>query len=301
MAFVTVDDLRIHYQAVGQGQDVLLIHGWLSSWRMWARSMSRLAAAGYRATAIDLVGFGESDKPADGWYSLDNYTASLVAVCEQLHLDRPAIVGHSMGGTIALELALVIEARAVLVAAPVVSGKLTFSVHPLLTSPTARRFMNWLRQQKFFSALGAMRPLAAPGLTRDPVSKRNHQDLQRTNLNATFGSLRTVAGTNLEDHLSDITAPTLILVGGRDFTVTPAQGKLAALRIPNARLVEWPAAGHSMVDDQADEFDRLLIDHLKQADKPSTNNSSTLVARNLIDDRPLLEIRSEIAQPATLK
>lgn len=301
MAFVTVDDLRIHYEAVGRGPDVLLIHGWVSSWRMWARSMTRLAAAGYRATAIDLVGFGDSDKPADGWYSLDHYTATLVAVCDQLHLDRPAIVGHSMGGTIALELALNVESRAVLVAAPIVSGKLTFPVHPLLTSPAARRLVSWLRHQKIFSALGALRPLAAPGLMRDPVSKRNHQDLQRTNLNATFGSLRTLAGANLEDHLPDITAPTLILVGGRDFTVAPAQGKLAALRIPNAILVEWPAAGHSMVDDQADEFDRLLIDHLKQADKSRPNTTGSLVTRNLFDDRPLLETRSAIAQPAALK
>ena len=265
MAFVNVDGLRIHYQTVGRGPDVLLIHGWISSWRMWARSMSRLAAAGYRATAIDLVGFGESDKPADGWYSLDNYTAMLVSVCDQLHLDRPAIVGHSMGGTIALDLALNIDTCAVLVAAPVVSGELTFSAHLLLKSPAARRFLSWLRQQKFFSALGAMRPLAAPGLMRDPVRKRNQQDLQRTNFNATFGSLRTIVGASLEDHLEEITAPTVIVIGGRDTVVSPAQGKLAALRIPHSRLIEWPTAGHSMVDDCADEFDELLIDHLKQA------------------------------------
>jgi pimeloyl-ACP methyl ester carboxylesterase len=282
VAFVTVDNLRIHYQTVGQGPDVLLIHGWVSSWRMWARTLSRLAAAGYRATAIDLVGFGDSDKPADGWYSLDNYTAMLVSVCDQLHLDRPAIVGHSMGGTIALDLALNIDTRAVLVAAPVVSGELTFSVPLLLKSPTARRFLSWLRQQKFFSALGAMRPLAAPGLMRDPVRKRNHQDLQRTNLNATFGSLRTIVGANLEDHLEEITAPTMIVIGGRDTVVSPLQGKLAALRIPNARLIEWPDIGHSMVDDRSDEFDQLLIDHLKQSElaRPDNLPSAPSLLRN---------------------
>jgi pimeloyl-ACP methyl ester carboxylesterase len=283
VAFVSVDGLRIHYQTVGQGSDVLLIHGWVSSWRMWARTMSRLAAGGYRATAIDLVGFGESAKPADDWYSLDNYTAMLVAVCDQLHLDRPALVGHSMGGTLALDLALNSDPRAVLAAAPVVTGELNFSVHHFLKSPSARRFVQWLRQRKFFSALGAMRPLAAPGLMRDPVRKRNQQDLQRTNLNATFGSLRTIVGANLADHLKDITAPTLILIGGRDTVVAPAQGRLAAQRIPNARLIEWPTVGHSMVDDWADEFDRLLLDHLKQSAEsgaPDSIVSSTNVLRN---------------------
>jgi pimeloyl-ACP methyl ester carboxylesterase len=285
MSSIVVDDLKIHYQTVGHGPDVLLIHGWVSSWRMWARTMSRLAAAGYRATAIDLVGFGDSDKPADGWYSLDNFTATLLAVCDQLKLDRPALVGHSMGGTIALDMALNMEPSAVLAAAPIITGELSFSVQLLLTSPTARRFLSWLRRQKFFSTIGSLRPLAAPGLMRDPSRKRKQQDLQRTTLNAALGSLRTVVGAHLEDHLEEITAPTLILVGGRDFTVAPSQGKLAALRIPNSRLVEWPDVGHSMTDDRPDEFDQLLIDHLIQTSehaivisRPQTEKSQSLLS-----------------------
>jgi pimeloyl-ACP methyl ester carboxylesterase len=280
---IIVDDLKINYQTVGHGPDVLLIHGWVSSWRMWARTLSRLAAAGYRATAIDLVGFGESDKPVDGWYSLDNFTATLLAVCDQLKLDRPALVGHSMGATIALDLALNMEASAVLAAAPIITGELSFSVHLLLTSPAARHFLAWLRRQKFFSALGSMKPIAAPNLTRDPIRKRNQQDLQRTTLNAAVGSLRTVVGAHLEDHLEEITAPTLILVGGRDFTVASSQGKLAALRIPNARLVEWPDVGHSMTDDRPDEFDRLLIDHLIYAARAKVEHT-TAATRSLRSD-----------------
>lgn len=283
MSSIIVDDLKINYQTVGHGPDVLLIHGWVSSWRMWARTLSRLAAAGYRATAIDLVGFGESDKPVDGWYSLDNFTATLLAVCDQLKLDRPALVGHSMGATIALDLALNMEASAVLAAAPIITGELSFSVHLLLTSPAARHFLAWLRRQKFFSALGSMKPIAAPNLTRDPIRKRNQQDLQRTTLNAAVGSLRTVVGAHLEDHLEEITAPTLILVGGRDFTVASSQGKLAALRIPNARLVEWPGVGHSMTDDRPDEFDRLLIDHLIYAARAKVEHT-TAATRSLRSD-----------------
>lgn len=283
MPSIVVDDLKINYQTVGHGPDVLLIHGWVSSWRMWARTMSRLAAAGYRATAVDLVGFGDSDKPADGWYSLDNFTATLLAVCDQLKLDRPAVVGHSMGGTIALDLALNLETSAVFVAAPIITGELTFSVHLLLTSPAARRFLRWLRRQRFFSALGSMKPIAVPNLTRDPSRKRRQQDLQRTTLNAAVGSLRTVVGAHLEDHLEEITAPTLILVGGRDSTVAPSQGKLAALRIPNARLVEWPAVGHAMVDDRPDEFDQLLINHLKSTTQAKAEPTAA-AARSLRGD-----------------
>src|SRR3990172_12536173 len=84
MAFLTIDGLRLHYQTAGHGPAVLLIHGWASSWRMWARTMSRLALNGYRAWAVDLIGFGESDKPGDGWYTLDRFTGTLNAFCDQM-------------------------------------------------------------------------------------------------------------------------------------------------------------------------------------------------------------------------
>jgi pimeloyl-ACP methyl ester carboxylesterase len=270
---VIVDGLRLNYQTLGEGPDVLLIHGWVSSWRMWARSMSRLATAGYRATAIDLIGFGDSDKPADGWYTLNNYTTMLLAACRELGLTRPALVGHSMGGTIALSLALHQPTGALLVAAPMVTGELSFSLHLLLTSPAARRMLGWMKRQGFFSLIGDLRPMAAPGLMRDPVRRRNQEDLQRTTLNAAVGSLRTVVGSSLEDQLEKIEAPTVILIGGRDYTVAPSQGRLAARRIPNSRLVEWPEVGHSIVDDRGDAFDTLLIDHLNEALTPARLNS----------------------------
>jgi pimeloyl-ACP methyl ester carboxylesterase len=261
---IVVDHQRVNYMMHGHGPDVLLIHGWVSSLRMWAHTVGRLTEAGYRATAIDLVGFGDSDKPPTGWYTLDHYTAHLSAVCRQLGLARPVIVGHSMGGTLALSLAAHMAVWAVVACAPVVNGKLGGSIHLLLTSSTTRQMWRWMQAQPFFPKIGAMNMPAAPGLMRDPVRRRNQEDLRRATVNATFGSLKTVVDQSLEDRLRDITAPTLILIGGRDFTVPPEQGKLAARLMPNAQLVEWPSAGHSMIDDRPDEFDRLLIDYVCQ-------------------------------------
>ncbi len=265
MSFATVDGLRLHYQTVGQGPPVLLIHGWASSWRMWTRSMSRLAEAGYQAWAVDLIGFGQSDKPADGWYSLDRYSHTLSAFCEQMGLDRPAVVGHSMGGTIALDLAVRRRTRVLLAVAPVVNGALSYSLHLLLTSRLARWLFGWTRNRAFFSMLGEMKLVATPGLFRDPVRRRNHQDLRATTVNAAVGSLRTVVSSNLEKDLPTICAPTLVLVGGRDAVVSPAQGKLAGQLIPQAQLVVWPDATHQLIDERGDEFDALMLDHLGQA------------------------------------
>src|SRR3989304_2101710 len=92
MSHTSIDGFRLHYQCVGQGPAVLLIHGWASAWRMWARTMSRLALNGYRAWAVDLIGFGESDKPGDGWYTLDRFTDTLNAFCDQMGLLPPGLI-----------------------------------------------------------------------------------------------------------------------------------------------------------------------------------------------------------------
>jgi pimeloyl-ACP methyl ester carboxylesterase len=230
---------------------------------MWERTMTCLARSGYQAWAVDLVGFGESDKPDDGWYTLDNFTRVLGVLCDEMGLVRPSLVGHSMGGAIALNLAAWRETSAVVAVAPVVNGELSFSLHLLLTSPAARRMYRWMRKQGFLSALGNMNLVAAPGLFRDPVRRRNQQDLRRVTVNSAVGSLRTVVTSDLVHRLGDIQAPVLLVVGGHDIVVDPAQSRLVAQRIPGSRLVVWPDAGHLLIDDRGDEFDALVIDHLR--------------------------------------
>jgi pimeloyl-ACP methyl ester carboxylesterase len=231
---------------------------------MWARTMSRLAPIGYQAWAVDLIGFGESDQPGHGWYTLDRFTETLARFCDQMSIDRPALIGHSMGGAIALNLALARKARALVLAAPVINGALTFSLHLLLTSPAARRLYGWMREQTFFPALGGMRLAAAPMLIRDPARRRMHQDFRRTTVNAAVGSLRAVVTSNLADRIGAIDAPTLVVVGRRDKVVSPDQGRLAARRIRGSTLIMWPDAGHQLIDDYGDEFDTLVIEHLRE-------------------------------------
>ncbi len=276
MPHLSIDGLRLNYQSVGQGPAVLLIHGWASSWRMWARSMSRLARAGYQAWAVDLIGFGESDKPDDGWYTLERFTYTLDGFCQRMAIVRPAVVGHSMGGTIALNLALQRELRALMIVAPLVNGELSLSLHLLLTSPMARRLFRWLRQQAFFSTLGDLKLVAAPQLFRDPARRRDQQDLGVTTVNAAVGSLRTLVSSNLQRRLANIRVPTLVLVGERDLVVAPAQGRLAAQLIPGARLVTWPDIGHKLIDERGDDFDALMLDHFGTVPAHGTAQMPTL-------------------------
>jgi pimeloyl-ACP methyl ester carboxylesterase len=107
---VTLSDgvsLRVAESGDAGARTVLLVHGWGSSLYMWRDWFAPLASAGFRVVAVDLPGHGLSDKPTDrGRYALDSLVASLRELIDAMGLRAPDVVAQSMGGTIALELAV---------------------------------------------------------------------------------------------------------------------------------------------------------------------------------------------------
>ena len=91
------DATEIYYQDLGQGQPVVLIHGWPLSHRMWESQINALTEAGYRCIAYDRRGFGESGKPTGG-YDYDTFASDLNDVMTALGLRDAALAGFSMGG-----------------------------------------------------------------------------------------------------------------------------------------------------------------------------------------------------------
>lgn len=87
----------IHYYDQGEGQPVVLIHGWPLSHRMWESQINALTDAGYRCIAYDRRGFGESGRPTTG-YDYDTFAADLHGLIEHLDLKHVALAGFSMGG-----------------------------------------------------------------------------------------------------------------------------------------------------------------------------------------------------------
>jgi len=84
---------------------VVFIHGLGASLYAWRKNLAPVMAAGYRVVALDLLGFGSSDKPAHG-YTNAAYAQLVVALMDSLHLPDAVLVGHSMGGAIAAEVAI---------------------------------------------------------------------------------------------------------------------------------------------------------------------------------------------------
>ncbi len=268
MPIIQLNPYTLHYHVQGAGPDVLLIHGWASSLRMWERTTSRLASEGFRAWAIDLPGHGESAPLAslNGGYSIPNLTDAVKVFTERMDIRQVALVGHSMGGAIALDMShqRPDATRALALVAPAVSGRLGLALHVFLGSPFGRRLLELSQHHGALARLGGRSKFAAPWLLRTlPLRAallRDAQDLARTAPQATLGGLQAVIDFDFSDRLPEIRTPTLVIVGARDMTVPPNEGELAANKIPGARLVKLRGVGHQPVDECPEEFDRLLLD-----------------------------------------
>jgi haloalkane dehalogenase len=97
--------LTVAYREAGSGPAVLLLHGWPTSSYLWRNVMPRIARS-CRVVAPDLPGFGASDKPVDVRYTFDFFAEAIDGLADRLGLDRLALVGHDLGGPIALRWAL---------------------------------------------------------------------------------------------------------------------------------------------------------------------------------------------------
>lgn len=247
--------VRLHYTSVGHGPDVLLVHGWASSSLMWSRLMHDLRDH-VRFWAVDLYGFGHSPHPeGDEPVPVDLHKEMLVEFCRQHRLRPRAIIGHSMGGMLALKLAAEypdLTERLALIC-PVVTGRFGRPVdlnrivdNDWADFALAKSKPLWLLAQNVFMPL-----LAGPThwYLNEEAAARIQGDFKRASWQASAYALQSIARQNTEPLLPRITQPALVVVGRYDTTVSPDEGRLAAARLPNARLLELPTH-HQPLDEQ---------------------------------------------------
>jgi pimeloyl-ACP methyl ester carboxylesterase len=103
MSAVAIDNDLVHYEVLGRGRPVILVHGWLGSWRYWIPTMQQLSTK-FRTYALDLWGFGDSSKfnTTDDRYSLDEQVKLLRGFMERLGITKAALIGHGLGAAVVL-------------------------------------------------------------------------------------------------------------------------------------------------------------------------------------------------------
>jgi pimeloyl-ACP methyl ester carboxylesterase len=257
---ITTDQGIVHYEVYGRGRPVILLHGWLGSWGLWQETMAYLGAF-YRTYALDFWGFGESGKKRET-YAVQDFVGLVDQFMDRLGINRAPLVGHSMGGTVSLSVAIQYPHRVrkvVVVGSPIVGSSLAWPLKLAGFRPIAALLFNLM----WAFRLG-MR-VASPFISKDPrFPEMMDKDLSRTTLESFLLSIASLRRTDIRPMLSQIEVPAMGMFGDKDIIVDPRQWQPMQEGIPHARIERYPKAGHFIMLDDPEPFMHHLKDFLDE-------------------------------------
>ncbi len=246
---------RAVYRTLGEGPDVVLIHGMINSSRHWEQVARRLAQS-YRVIAPDLIGHGDAATPR-GDYSLGAHAASIRDLLATIGVERATIVGHSLGGGVAMQFFYQFPQRTERLGL-ISSGGLGHTVSPLLRAAALPGSATLLRLATRPRVVGGLAGAGAKlrqrgngtGVYLQAVARALgplQEDGSRRAFLQTLRSVIDVEGQKVSarDRLYLLgEMPTLVVWGERDRTIPVEHGREAAAEIPNCRFVTLPRAAH---------------------------------------------------------
>lgn len=260
----------LHYVTAGSPDNppVLMVHGYTSWHGVWRTTIPALVDD-YYCVAIDLFGHGQSPIDPAGDYSIEAQGRRVLALADELGLERFTLIGHSMGGQIAMCIASMLAPERVtrlVDVAGVASARLTE-----VTTNTKFKPIRWLYgtplgtlSEKVYRALSpGMRPVARfqfgvwfNNFDWAPFEswRADREIANRPGIRHTwYYGMLAIEGLDLTPHLLNIQAPTLVIFGAEDAVVRVSDGHLAAEKIPNSQLVLFEQCGHfPMYEKEAD-------------------------------------------------
>jgi pimeloyl-ACP methyl ester carboxylesterase len=263
MSIAPSNSINLYYEVHGAGPNLVLIEGIGYHTWMWFRQLPAFTPR-FRTLIYDNRGVGRSDMP-EGPYNHGQNADDLAGLLDYLGWERTHVLGISMGGFIAQEIALKYPQR----------------VNRLVLAATAFGGPNMVPVPR--DALAAMMPdpklmlrerivRAAPISYGDPGWPEKNPDTFEQIIRwreerpqppqAAMAQAMAAVTFNTEDRLKDITAPTLVITGAEDRVVPPRNAELLAEKIPGARLVTIAGAGHLGFIEKSDEFNEAVIDFL---------------------------------------
>jgi 2-succinyl-6-hydroxy-2,4-cyclohexadiene-1-carboxylate synthase len=268
MARLLVNGVHLNVETAGAGPPLVLLHGFTGDAAGWASHVPHFARR-FCVLAIDLLGHGGSDAPADAdRYRMERSTADVLAVLDRLGFSRASVLGYSMGGRLGLSLAVTAPER--------VSALVLESASPGVRDPVMRQarsaqdgqladrierdgvpaFVDYWERLPIFATQA--------GLPVD-VRARVRAARLRHSAHGLANSLRGIGqGVQppMHDHLHRLRIPTLLVVGALDAPYCDLGLEMSRM-IAGARLVIVPGAGHAVHLEQPEGFRRFVLEFLE--------------------------------------
>jgi pimeloyl-ACP methyl ester carboxylesterase len=261
---IRVNGLTLHYLDWGPAEapPVVLLHGITGHARVWDHLAARLPDR--RVVALDQRGHGDSDPAPDDDYRVGAMADDVAALAGSLHLERFSLIGHSMGGRIAIRYAADHAARLerlviVDIGPDIAPAGLKRVREMMAQSPERIESEEWavqyIRRANPLQDLEMLRERVHHGLKRLPDGGLTWKYAEGLRRMMRDGPREVV---DLWEPLPRITCPTLIVRGTESDILAPAVAKKMLERLPDGRLVEIRGAGHTVPADRPDEFVRQI-------------------------------------------
>jgi pimeloyl-ACP methyl ester carboxylesterase len=271
--YADVDGVRVRYLDTGAPGDerptVVLLHGFASSLETWTLVAPALGAHGFRVLALDLKGFGWTDRPP-GDYSPQAQAKLVLELMDQRGVQQAAVVGHSWGASVALAMALGAPDRVTRLAlydAWAFEDQLpTFFLWARASGIGEILFWVWYDER-------ADERIALAFFDKRYVTEKLIEDVDRA-MNrpgtkaAALAAVRGQRYKAMQKHYPEVKQPTLLLWGREDIVTPPSYGERLSRLLPHVRMVVYPFCGHFPMIEAAAASTRDLVDFLLEEATP---------------------------------
>ncbi|MDQ7828761.1 MAG: alpha/beta fold hydrolase [Armatimonadota bacterium] len=265
MPYAHLNGIRLYYEEEGSGPPLLLLEGLGYALWMWFRQRPALRQH-FRLVLPDTRGVGLSEAPP-GPYTIDLFASDAVALLDHLEIPRAHVLGVSMGGMVAMALALHYPER---VERLVLVNTTAGGPEAVPMPPETLQALLAARALPPRDGLRAAMALAfATGyMAAHPEEVEQILDWRLArpqSPEAWAWQFQAGQAFDLSAHLREIRHPTLVVAGSADRVLPVANAALLADRLPHARLRVFEGGGHLVFIEQAEAFNRLVVDFLRGA------------------------------------
>ena len=251
----TINGININYEEKGEGELIVLLHGWGSNIKLFANLIDLLSKK-YKVVAMDMPGFGESHEPPSAW-CVDDYADFVIEFLKAYNTDKVMLLGHSFGGRVIIKLnsrenlpfeiskVILVDSAGIL---PPKSNKKSFRTR-------------WYKFCRTILSTGIMQKIAPEALEKLRV-KYGSADYVAASPLMRQVLVKTV-NEDLEPLLPNIKCPTLLVWGVNDTATPLSDGEKMEKLIPDAGLVKLENAGHYSFLEQQYTFNRVMCSFMK--------------------------------------